>query len=77
MLEDLQLSVAMGVAEKAHIRRVLDITNWNRLEAARLLGIAARTMYYKCEQYGFQAIKSNGPNELRKPNLSDRLRSGE
>ena len=53
MSEDLRLSVAVEKAEKAHIRLVLDQTNWNRTKAARILGISYRTMFHRTKRYGF------------------------
>jgi len=57
MSEDLRLSIAVEKAEEAHIRLVLDRTNWNRRKAAGLLGICYRTMLYRCKQYGLCKAK--------------------
>lgn len=37
--------------EKAHIGHVLDYTEWNKSEAAEILGISVRNIYRKIEQY--------------------------
>lgn len=39
-------------AEKAHIQKVLSITNGNKTKAAELLGIALTTLYRKLEERG-------------------------
>lgn len=41
--------------EKEHIDKVLRMVQWNKPEAAELLGIALRTLYRKVEQYGLKA----------------------
>ena len=38
--------------ERMHIRRVLDHTRGNKVEAARLLNIGLTTVYRKMEEYG-------------------------
>jgi DNA-binding NtrC family response regulator len=38
--------------EKAHVEKVLALTNWNRSLAARLLGIDRRTLFSKIQRYG-------------------------
>lgn len=37
--------------EKLHIKRVLDINDWNRVETARALGISQKTLYTKIKKY--------------------------
>jgi DNA-binding NtrC family response regulator len=39
-------------AETHAIARVLEQTNWNRKEAARLLNISYKALLYKIRQYG-------------------------
>ena len=41
-------------AERAHILRVLDAVDWNKLEAARVLDISRGTLYRKIEEYGLE-----------------------
>jgi two-component system response regulator HydG len=38
--------------EKEHIRTTLDMTNGNREQAAKILGIGERTLYRKLKEYG-------------------------
>jgi DNA-binding NtrC family response regulator len=42
----------LATMEKLHIRRVLDHTRGNKVEAARLLNIGLTTVYRKMEEYG-------------------------
>ena len=42
----------MGEVEKYYIQRALELTDGNREEAARLLGIGERTVYRKIKEYG-------------------------
>jgi len=46
------LAEAVAAAERATLRRALEAARGNKTEAARLLGIAPRTLYYKLERYG-------------------------
>ena len=41
-------------AERAHIIRVLEAAEWNKLEAAKLLDISRGTLYRKIEEYGLE-----------------------
>jgi transcriptional regulator with PAS, ATPase and Fis domain len=41
-------------AERAHIIRVLEAVEWNKLEAARVLDISRGTLYRKIDEYGLQ-----------------------
>ena len=41
-------------AERAHIIRVLEATEWNKLEAAKVLEISRGTLYRKIEEYGLE-----------------------
>lgn len=41
-------------AERAHIIRVLEAVNWNKLEAARVLEISRGTLYRKIDEYGLE-----------------------
>jgi DNA-binding NtrC family response regulator len=41
-------------AERAHIRRALESTGWNKKEAARLLEISRGTLYRKILEYGLE-----------------------
>jgi DNA-binding NtrC family response regulator len=41
-------------AERAHIVRVLEAVDWNKLEAARVLEISRGTLYRKIDEYGLE-----------------------
>ncbi len=41
-------------AERAHVIRVLEATEWNKLEAAKVLEISRGTLYRKIEEYGLE-----------------------
>jgi two-component system response regulator HydG len=41
-------------AERAHIIRVLEAVDWNKLEAARVLDISRGTLYRKIDEYGLE-----------------------
>ena len=43
---------SLAEVEKNHIQRVLERTEWNKTEAARILGIAKSTLYKKIEEFG-------------------------
>jgi DNA-binding NtrC family response regulator len=60
-IAQLEASMAMGQpmsafdlssVEKLHIQRVLNYTQGNKVEAARLLNIGLTTVYRKIEEYG-------------------------
>jgi two-component system NtrC family response regulator len=44
----------LSAVEKLHIQRVLNHTNGNRAEAARLLNIGVATLYRKLKEYGLE-----------------------
>lgn len=44
-------SFELAVVEKQHIQKVLQHTNGNKTEAAKLLGIGLTTLYRKIEEY--------------------------
>jgi DNA-binding NtrC family response regulator len=46
--------LSLEEVEKAHIRRVLDSSDWNISQAAKLLGIDRGTLYAKIRRYGFE-----------------------
>ncbi|MDQ2751813.1 MAG: sigma-54 dependent transcriptional regulator, partial [Bacteroidota bacterium] len=46
------MSYDLSVVEKHHIQKVLQHTNGNKTETARLLNIALTTLYRKMEEYG-------------------------
>jgi DNA-binding NtrC family response regulator len=48
-------------AERAHIVRVLEAVDWNKLEAARVLDISRGTLYRKIDEYGLEQ-----PGRLRR-----------
>ena len=41
-------------AERAHIVRVLEAVDWNKLEAAKVLDISRGTLYRKIVEYGLE-----------------------
>jgi DNA-binding NtrC family response regulator len=41
-------------AERAHVIRVLEAVEWNKLEAAKVLDISRGTLYRKIEEYGLE-----------------------
>ncbi|MEA5004876.1 MAG: sigma-54 dependent transcriptional regulator [Rikenellaceae bacterium] len=43
--------VSLAEIEKAHIKRVLDLVNWNKLEASQILDISRPTLNAKIEKY--------------------------
>ena len=47
-------------AERAHIIRVLEATEWNKLEAAKVLDISRGTLYRKIEEYGLEPAAGAG-----------------
>jgi DNA-binding NtrC family response regulator len=47
-------------AERAHIIRVLEATEWNKLEAAKVLDISRGTLYRKIEEYGLEPSAASG-----------------
>ena len=56
---DLQQDVPAGLpslrdAERAHIIRVLEAVDWNKLEAAKVLDISRGTLYRKIGEYGLE-----------------------
>ncbi|MGH7896207.1 MAG: helix-turn-helix domain-containing protein [Candidatus Binatia bacterium] len=54
------LDYAVGDAERAFIERALLATRNNRTRAARLLGIARRTLLYKLKRYGITDVAAGG-----------------
>jgi len=44
--------ISLAEAEKNHIENILQSTNWNKAEAARILDIAKSTLYKKIEELG-------------------------
>jgi DNA-binding NtrC family response regulator len=44
----------LAQAERTHIQRVLEAANWNKKEAARLLGISRGTLYRKIVEYNLE-----------------------
>jgi PAS domain S-box-containing protein len=48
------LSEILEEVEREHIWRVLQHTRGNKTEAAKILGIAVRSLYYKLEKYGLR-----------------------
>ena len=54
-------------AERAHIIRVLEATEWNKLEAAKVLDISRGTLYRKIEEYGLEPAAGSGRRRGRSP----------
>ena len=52
-------------AERAHIIRVLEATEWNKLEAAKVLDISRGTLYRKIEEYGLEPAAGTGRRRNR------------
>ncbi|MBS1613180.1 MAG: sigma-54-dependent Fis family transcriptional regulator [Bacteroidetes bacterium] len=52
--ENSQSAFLLSGVEKLHIQRVLNYTNGNKAEAARLLGIGTATLYRKLDEYKIQ-----------------------
>ncbi|HEU4964857.1 MAG TPA: sigma 54-interacting transcriptional regulator [Bacilli bacterium] len=48
------LDEVVGQAERRHLQQALAKTGGNKTEAAKLLGIAVRSLYYKLEKHGLQ-----------------------
>lgn len=46
--------------EREVIRTVLDTVDWNRRQAAELLGIGERTLYRKVKRYGLEEESPGG-----------------
>lgn len=49
-------SMDMKLVEKQHIKKVLNYTNGNKTETARLLGIGLTTLYRKLEEYSIKDL---------------------
>ena len=47
-------------SERAHIIRVLEATEWNKLEAAKVLDISRGTLYRKIDEYGLEPAAGSG-----------------
>ena len=56
-------------AERAHIIRVLEATEWNKLEAAKVLDISRGTLYRKIEEYGLEPAAGSGRRRGRTPQI--------
>jgi transcriptional regulator with GAF, ATPase, and Fis domain len=54
-------------AERAHIIRVLDAANWNKVEAARILDISRGTLYRKIDEFGLEPSVPDAKRRNRKP----------
>ena len=49
---------SLQAVEKEHILNVLGETDWNKVSAAKILGIRRMTLYNKIAKYG---LKERGP----------------
>jgi transcriptional regulator with GAF, ATPase, and Fis domain len=54
-------------AERAHIIRVLEAVNWNKLEAARVLDISRGTLYRKIDEYGLEPAGAGSARRRPRP----------
>ena len=53
-------------AERAHIVRVLEAVDWNKLEAAKVLDISRGTLYRKIDEFGLEpAAATRGRRQRR------------
>ncbi len=51
-LEDRSLGKVREEAERDHILSVLKLTEWRRVQAARILGISRKTLWKKLKRLG-------------------------
>jgi DNA-binding NtrC family response regulator len=51
---------SLAEAERAHIMRVIEFVNWNKKEAARVLGISRGTLYRKIVEYQLEPSSKRG-----------------
>ena len=61
-LKDLKVEAA-GYIEKRAITQALDMTRWNKLEAARMLKISYKALFYKMNDYGMRKEKKRSATE--------------
>lgn len=47
-------NIVLKDIEKVHIRKVLEENNWNKLQAAKILGIDRKTLYKKIKEYDLE-----------------------
>lgn len=52
-----QKQLSLADIEKSHIKLILDEVDWDKQEAAKILGIAKTTLYNKIETYGLTGKK--------------------
>ena len=57
-LKDLK-SEAAGYIEKKAITQALDLTRWNKVEAAKMLKISYKALFYKMNEYGMRKEKND------------------
>ena len=65
-LKDISRSAAQ-VAEREAIRQVLEQTQWNRVQAAKLLGVSYRALLYKIKEAEFDRHRAQRPGPGRGP----------
>ena len=53
-------------AERAHVLRVLEAVQWNKLEAARVLDVSRGTLYRKIDEYGLVPSTSEARKRRRR-----------
>jgi DNA-binding NtrC family response regulator len=53
-------------AERAHIIRVLEAVQWNKLEAAKVLDISRGTLYRKIDEYGLEPAGGQPRKRVRR-----------
>ena len=65
-LKDISRSAAQ-MAEREAIRQVLEQTQWNRIQAAKLLGVSHRALLYKIKEAEFDRHRAERPGPGRGP----------
>ena len=62
---------SLAEAERTHIVRVLEATDWNKKEAARVLGISRGTLYRKILEYQLEPEPRSAGRRSRSRGLAD------
>lgn len=61
--ERLEVTPTLQTMEEAYIHYILQKTDWNKSESARILGIDLSTLYRKIDRYGLTDETSSGKSE--------------
>ncbi|MEZ5286155.1 MAG: helix-turn-helix domain-containing protein [Vicinamibacterales bacterium] len=56
----------LAESERAHIIRVLEAAQWNKVEAARILDISRGTLYRKIDEYALEPAAGTGARRRTK-----------